>query len=221
MIAENYSRSRDCLLLFNTQDSGHLCQFCRDLFGDIKVENNIKLEAPDESYEEQQREEFNSSNIKEENIEIEDNKLDIKAEPEEEQDEGFALLNSFQQIVENDPGPQYPFGEPEVKTNPVREYFYRMTHDPRKQHKCDRCEKSFMRPVDLRKHISQVHDKLKPFYCENCQFRSGTVSNLNIHRAKSHQSPKLSKKNLIEMVETGQHPHYTISDLPMIRRGPN
>ena len=69
--------------------------------------------------------------------------------------------------------------------------------------------------------LIQVHDKLKPFYCENCQFRSGTVSNLNIHRAKSHQSPKLSKKNLIEMVETGQHPHYTISDLPMIRRGPN
>jgi len=74
---------------------------------------------------------------------------------------------------------------------------------------------------DLRKHISQVHDKLKPFYCENCQFRSGTVSNLNIHRMKSHQSPKLSKKNLIEMVENGQHPRYTISDLPMIRRGPN
>ena len=168
-------------------------------------------------------EDLNSSNIKEENIEIEDHKLDIKVEAEEEEeDEGFALLNSFQQIVASEAGPhQYQYGEPEVRTNPVREYFYRMTHDPRKQHKCDRCEKSFMRPVDLRKHISQVHDKLKPFYCENCQFKSGTVSNLNIHRMKSHQSPKLSKKNLIEMVENGQHPHYTISDLPMIRRGPN
>ena len=214
-----FFRSRDCLLLFNKQDSGNLCQYCRDLFGQIKVENDIKLEAPDESYEEQQEEDFNSSNIKEESIDIEEDRLGIKQEPEE--DEGFALLNSFQQIVETKPGPQTPYGGPEVKTNAVREYFYRMTHDPRKQHKCDRCEKSFMRPVDLRKHISQVHDKLKPFYCESCQFRSGTVSNLNIHRMKSHNSPKLSKKNLIEMVETGQHPHYTVSDLPMIRRGPN
>ena len=216
-------RSRDCLLLFNTEDSGNFCQFCRDLFHSIKVETNIKLEAPDESYEGDQVEDFNSSNIKDEQIDIEENNLNIKVEAkEEEEDEGFALLNSFQQIVEqHDAGPQYPYGEAEVKTNPVREYFYRMTHDPRKQHKCERCEKSFMRPVDLRKHISQVHDKLKPFYCENCQFRSGTVSNLNIHRMKSHNSPKLSKKNLIEMVETGQHPYYTLSDLPMIRRGPN
>ena len=49
-------------------------------------------------------EDFNSSNIKEESIEIDD-KLDIKVEAEE--DEGYALLNSFQQIVENEAGPHY------------------------------------------------------------------------------------------------------------------
>ena len=108
-----------------------------------------------------------------------------------------------------------------MKTNAVREYFYRMTHDPRKQHKCDRCEKSFMRPVDLRKHISQVHDKLKPFYCEVCQFKTASLSNLNIHRKNSHARPTISKIALIEMVETGQHPFYSLSDIPMIRIGPH
>ena len=49
-------------------------------------------------------EDFNSSNIKEESIEIDD-KLDIKVEAEE--DEGYALLNSFQQIVESEAGPHY------------------------------------------------------------------------------------------------------------------
>ena len=89
-----------------------------------------------------------------------------------------------------------------------------------RQHKCQKCEKAFHLPGDLRKHISQVHDKLKPFYCEFCQFRTATISNLNIHRKKSHERPSISKKALVELVETGQHPYYTLSDIPMIRIGP-
>ena len=100
----------------------------------------------------------------------------------------------------------------------MRKHFGR-THEA-KQHKCQTCEKAFRLPGDLRKHISQVHDKLKPFYCEVCQFRTATLSNLNIHRKKSHARQSISKIVLIEMVESGQHPFYSLSDIPMIRIGP-
>ena len=102
----------------------------------------------------------------------------------------------------------------------MRTHFNRLHSGKEKQHKCQKCEKAFFLPKDLRKHISQIHDKLKPFFCEVCQFRTATISNLNIHRKKSHERPSISKKALVELVETGQHPYYTLSDIPMIRIGP-
>ena len=54
-------RSRDCFLLFSKEDTGQLCQFCQDVFRDIKVDTDIKYD----------------------------------------EEEKFALLNSFQQFVSN------------------------------------------------------------------------------------------------------------------------
>ena len=106
-------------------------------------------------------------------------------------------------------------------TKNLRNIHTRRNHmDRERQHKCQKCEKAFRLPGDLRKHISQVHDKLKPFHCEVCQFRTATITNLNIHRKKSHERPSISRIALIEMVEAGQHPYYTLSDIPMIRSGP-
>ena len=102
----------------------------------------------------------------------------------------------------------------------MRRHFNRKHSIEEKQYKCQTCEKAFRLPAALRKHISQVHDKLKPFYCEVCQFRTSSLSNLNIHRKNSHARPSISKIALIEMVETGQHPFYSLSDIPMIRIGP-
>ena len=103
----------------------------------------------------------------------------------------------------------------------MRRHFNRKHSIEEKQYKCQTCEKAFRLPAALRKHISQVHDKLKPFYCENCHLRTSSLGNLNIHRKKSHQSPYISRIKLIEMVENGQHPFYTPSDIPMIRSGPH
>ena len=105
-------------------------------------------------------------------------------------------------------------------TKQMRRHVLRMHSDKKKQHKCQTCDKAFWEPSDLKKHVSQIHDKLKPFNCEVCQFRTATISNLNIHRKKSHERPSISRKSLIELVETGQHPFYTLSDIPMIRSGP-
>ena len=103
----------------------------------------------------------------------------------------------------------------------MKMHFDRNHSGKERQHKCQKCEKVFYLPIDLRKHISQVHDKLKPFYCEVCQFKASSLTNLNMHRKKLHERPSISRKTLIELSETGQHPFYTLSDIPMIRIGPS
>ena len=70
--------------------------------------------------------------------------------------------------------------------------------------------------VALKKHISNVHEKLKPFYCEVCVFRCSRLSNLNVHR-KTHSKTRISKAMLISMVESDEHPFYTKDDLLMLR----
>ena len=90
-------------------------------------------------------------------------------------------------------------------------------HSGREPIKCSHCDKSFFEERMLQKHFSDVHDKRKPFYCDICQFQCARLSNLNLHRAKSHnRQDKLTKLMLISMVENDQHPFYTRDDLPMI-----
>ena len=103
----------------------------------------------------------------------------------------------------------------------MRMHFNRVHSGRERQHKCQICSKAFLLPNDLKKHISQVHDKLKPFYCEACPFQTTTMTNLNFHRKKAHERPTISRIALIEMVETGQHQFYTLNDIPMIRSGPH
>ena len=95
----------------------------------------------------------------------------------------------------------------------------RLYHSGREPIKCDKCDKSFYEERTLQKHVSDVHDKLKPFYCDICQFQCARLSNLNLHRRKSHNvQDKLTKLLLISMVENDQHPFYTRDDLPMIAK---
>ena len=82
---------------------------------------------------------------------------------------------------------------------------------------CDQCDRSFHDMYGLRKHITSVHDKLKPFFCEVCDFKCARLTNLHLHRRKSHNKAKYSKEMLINMVENGEHPKYTIADLAMLK----
>ena len=81
---------------------------------------------------------------------------------------------------------------------------------------CSQCQKTFYTLSQLKKHISDVHDKIKAFHCEECQFQCARMDNLNLHRRKSHNKGNITKSMLISMVENDQHPFYTKSDLPMI-----
>ena len=82
---------------------------------------------------------------------------------------------------------------------------------------CSQCEKSFYTLRDLKKHISDVHDKIKAFRCEECQFMCARMDNLNLHSRKSHNKQKLTKDMLISMVEKEEHPFYNKTDLEMLK----
>ena len=85
----------------------------------------------------------------------------------------------------------------------------RRVHLNQKNYACDKCEKRFNKRVKLVQHITAVHDKLKPYLCELCPFECAKVSNLNIHRKKSHRITECTNKTkLIEQVKSGEHPYY-------------
>ena len=46
---------------------------------------------------------------------------------------------------------------------------------------CPTCGKNFSRPIDVKRHISSVHDKNKPFQCDHCKHCSTNKSALNRH----------------------------------------
>ena len=98
----------------------------------------------------------------------------------------------------------------------LREHIKRRHTVREKTEKCTRCDKDFYSTVALKKHISNVHEKVKPFYCEVCVFRCSRLSNLNVHR-KTHNKDRISKAMLISMVENEEHPFYSKDDLPMLR----
>ena len=82
---------------------------------------------------------------------------------------------------------------------------------------CTQCQKTFYTLRNLKKHISDVHDKIKAFRCEECQFKCARMDNLNLHRRKSHNKENLTKAMLISMVENDEHPFYTKTDREMIK----
>ena len=83
---------------------------------------------------------------------------------------------------------------------------------------CDQCEMKFFDVEALRNHVSNVHDKIKPWHCEVCQLKCARLGNLNEHRRKTHSKENISRKILIEMVENDLHPFYTREDLPMLKQ---
>ena len=94
----------------------------------------------------------------------------------------------------------------------------RRNHTEReKTEQCSQCEMKFYDVRSLSYHVSNVHDKIKPWHCEVCQLKCARLGNLNEHRRKTHNKTNLTRKMLIEMVENDLHPYYTREDLPMIK----
>ena len=78
---------------------------------------------------------------------------------------------------------------------------------------CHLCNKKYHKSTFLREHIISFHEKRKPYFCEQCEFRTATHNNLNIHRSKMHQSERISLKKYKSLVLSGEHPFCKELDL--------
>ncbi|XP_050422775.1 zinc finger protein 569-like [Adelges cooleyi] len=57
--------------------------------------------------------------------------------------------------------------------------------------KCEQCDETFRRPLDLKKHCSAVHQTpSKRFMCSLCDKSYSTKQSLNSHLSKEHKSPE-------------------------------
>ena len=176
-------RSRDCFLLFSKEETGQLCQFCQDVFRDIKVDTDIKYD----------------------------------------EEEKFALLNSFQQFVSNDYEAELEsdhFEEPDVKTDPMYEVKEKTkpkvlkkkkkvtkkdNEDPscepgeaeKKKKKfpyeCEYCPERFTSKQALQKHLNHQHPELKQDKCPFCEEMIGKYSrSWTVHLSTYHLQEKES-----------------------------
>ena len=53
--------------------------------------------------------------------------------------------------------------------------------------KCKICHKSFTRGKSLKRHITSIHEGIKPFKCDTCEVSFGQKSNLDRHIAFAHE----------------------------------
>ena len=77
-----------------------------------------------------------------------------------------------------------------------------------REKKCNQCDKSFADDRHLREHVMAIHDKLKPFGCEICDFKCARIDNLNTHRKKIHGiDNKLTRAQHDTWIVQGKHPY--------------
>ena len=75
------------------------------------------------------------------------------------------------------------------------------------KHDCEKCGKKFYQAKSLKDHMIAVHDKIKPYICDLCGFKTAKIGNLNLHRQKSHGGPAsyFKPSTFWELIESGKH----------------
>ena len=88
-------------------------------------------------------------------------------------------------------------------------HIQRVHHKTYKKKECEQCGKNFYNGKSLREHVIAIHDKIKPFLCDLCGFKTAKLGNLNLHRHKSHGGPPsyFKQSNLWELIQSGKHPY--------------
>merc|ERR1712223_1871131 len=65
-------------------------------------------------------------------------------------------------------------------------------HEKLKPFKCDECQASFTLKFTLDHHVKAVHDQLKPFKCSKCDTSYLREIDLQLHVSQKHEKNKLS-----------------------------
>ncbi len=75
-----------------------------------------------------------------------------------------------------------PIQRKEFKINPMNLFHKNM------RHYCDLCSKKFVKPCQLRRHVSAVHLKVKAFKCEFCDKSFAESRTLAFHKTREHMA---------------------------------
>jgi very-short-patch-repair endonuclease len=70
----------------------------------------------------------------------------------------------------------------------------KIIHDKIKDFKCDKCEYVCSSKDHLQRHIKQIHAKIKDFKCEKCDFTCSLKENLKNHVNQIHNRPIMDKR---------------------------
>jgi uncharacterized membrane protein len=66
----------------------------------------------------------------------------------------------------------------------------KQVHDKIKDIECDKCKYKCSENSNLQKHIKQVHDKIKDIECDKCKYKCSSNSNLQMHIKMIHDKIK-------------------------------
>ena len=94
----------------------------------------------------------------------------------------------------------------------------KMVHLRTLEFKCQACEKQFQSQASLKQHTVAIHEKIQPFFCEqlNCPFRCNRYDNLNVHRLKMHQLPRMGRSEFRNLIQNGEHPNCKEMDMELL-----
>ena len=74
---------------------------------------------------------------------------------------------------------------------------HEQTHTNEKQYQCEKCDKSFIRNADLKRHEKQVHERRaaqREYKCTTCRDVFHNMAPFRAHQQTAHTKPSLSKK---------------------------
>ena len=97
--------------------------------------------------------------------------------------------------------PHCPPGTRKFFTRSILVSHIRGFHQLDKQHPCPECGRGFPRAYELKRHISTVHMKFRPYRCKLCDARFTHYSSLGYHIAGKHEGMdfRQAKKRKAEM----------------------
>ena len=129
--------------------------------------------------------------IKQDNLKIQDNKVEVKKEPEDPDKNGEIgenMNNILNRMVQLGDKVFVPVSDEKEKMESVHEG--NKPHEGDKPFKCTICYTCFSQNHHLKGHMESVHEEKNPFQCDNCDFSTSQKSNLKIHKASVHEGKK-------------------------------
>ena len=79
------------------------------------------------------------------------------------------------------------------------------------------CDKAFKDRHCITEHVTAIHLKIKPYFCEYCNFQTAKIHNLNLHRRKSHEAKNITRLEFLAFVESGKHPYYDQEKMDVLK----